>query len=114
MNTLPNNNNILTFSFDAQLASRVLETRDSIRTRVSKARVHVFVPTLAGQNCHVEPCENQVYKTRNLQNINTSTVSNGSLQNLKVQILTHSNTHSHRPLKLTLKLTHSLIHKANL
>ena len=92
-----------------KLASRVLETRDLIRTRVSKARVHVFVLPLARQNYHVEPRRNWVYKTQNLQNKNKSTVSNGSLQNLKVQTLTHSNTHSQRPLKLTHSLNHSFI-----
>ena len=61
----------------------------------------------------MEPHRNQVYKTQNLQNKNKSTVSNSSLQNLKVQTLSHLYTHSHHPLKLTLKLTHSLIHKAN-
>ena len=77
-----------------KLASRVLETRDLIRTQVSKARVRVFVLPLAGQNCHVEPRRNRVYKTRNLQNKNKSIVSNGSLQNLKVQTLTRTPIHT--------------------
>ena len=65
---------------------------------------------LAGQNCNVEPRRNRVYKTQNLQNKNKSTaLSNGSLQNPQSSnSLTHSNTLSLCPLKLTHSFTHSL------
>ena len=49
-----------------KLASRVSKTRDLIRTRVLKTRVKFFLPTLARQNCQVEPRRYQVYKTQDM------------------------------------------------